>query len=120
MEGAAGDRERRRWDPGSDRGRRGGDPLADPTDVDTFSEQLGRLLNDAELRATLGKNARQRVRDEFLGVHQLIRHGRLIECVDQAYEECGRPEVFTHSLMERSSVVIFRSRDVVRHGRAWA
>ncbi len=58
---------------------------------------LERLLHDPQLREKLGRNARQRVRDEFLGVHQLIRHGRLIECVDQAYEECGRPEVFTRA-----------------------
>ncbi len=75
--------------------------LADASDVSAFADLLERLLGDAELRATLGKNARERVRDEFLGVHQLIRHGRLIECLDQAYEECGRPKEFTREVMKR-------------------
>ncbi len=75
--------------------------LADATEVSTFADLLERLLHDAELRATLGKNARERVRDEFLGVYQLIRHGRLIECLDQACEECGRPKEFTRDVMQR-------------------
>jgi trehalose synthase len=75
--------------------------LKDPRDIQAFARQLERLLHDSELREKLGRNAKQHVRDDFLGVHQLIRHGRLIECLDQAYEECGRPEEFTIEAMRR-------------------
>ena len=75
--------------------------INDPTDIEAFAAKLERLLHDDELRESLGNKARERVRDEFLGVHQLIRHGRLIEGLDQAHEECGRPDVFTREVMQR-------------------
>ncbi len=76
--------------------------LQDPSDLEAFSGILGRLLEDDALRAKLGENARRKVRDVFLGVHQLIRHGRLIECLDEAHEECGRPDVFTREVMQKN------------------
>jgi trehalose synthase len=75
--------------------------LKDPRDLQAFARQLERLLHEPELREVLGRNAKQHVRDNFLGVHSLIRHGHLIECLDEAHEECGRPEEFTIGEMRR-------------------
>jgi trehalose synthase len=75
--------------------------LRNATDVDAFGAALSRLLADQRLREELGRNARERVRNEFLGIHQLMKHGRLIECVDEVHEECGRPAQLDVDVMHR-------------------
>jgi trehalose synthase len=52
--------------------------LPDPRDVAALATTLRDLLDDPEKIATLGGNAQRRVRDNFLGLHSLIRYGRLI------------------------------------------
>jgi trehalose synthase len=52
--------------------------LRDPGDVDALAAMLRDLLDDARTIAALGGNAQRRVRDNFLGLHSLIRYGQLI------------------------------------------
>jgi trehalose synthase len=61
--------------------------LQDPTAADDFAEALRKLLTDPALAAHLGRNARERVGNEFLGLHHLIKYAELFETVDQAYEQ---------------------------------
>jgi len=56
--------------------------LEDPTDAAAFGAALQRLLEDASFAAQLGRNARERVREEFLGVRHLLQYAELIERVD--------------------------------------
>ncbi len=46
--------------------------LEDPTDLETFGRLMSRLLGDEQLRSTIGRNAKERVRTHFL----LDRHAR--------------------------------------------
>jgi trehalose synthase len=55
--------------------------LKDPTDLATFSDQLGRLLQDGELRKRLGLAAEERVRAQFLGMHSLLRYAEVVAAV---------------------------------------
>jgi trehalose synthase len=57
--------------------------IDDPNDLETFNLALRRILEDPELAARLGTNARKRVRDEFLGVRHLAQYGELLERVDR-------------------------------------
>ncbi len=75
--------------------------LADPSDRQAFAAALGKLLADPAWGETLGANAKERARHEFLGIHQLIKHGRLIENLDAVHDECGRPAELTHEVMQR-------------------
>jgi trehalose synthase len=52
--------------------------LNDPTDIATFSALLETLLSDPDLAARLGRNAKERVRDHFLGLHSLLKYERLV------------------------------------------
>jgi trehalose synthase len=52
--------------------------LQDPGDVDALAAMLRDLLDEPQEIATLGASAQARVRDNFLGMHSLIRYGRLI------------------------------------------
>jgi trehalose synthase len=48
--------------------------LDDPADLDGFADHLGRLLEDESLAASLGAQARERVRDQYLGDRHLIQY----------------------------------------------
>jgi trehalose synthase len=53
--------------------------LDDPTDLADFAASVQRLLEDRALATRLGEAARERVREEFLGVRHLLEYARLIE-----------------------------------------
>jgi trehalose synthase len=56
--------------------------LDDPTDPHEFARTLRCVLTDGELSEQLGRNARQRVLDEFLGVRHLIRYAELLATLE--------------------------------------
>jgi trehalose synthase len=58
--------------------------LEDPTDLAAFAAALRDLLEDGERAARLGRNARDRVRERFLGVRSLVQYAELIEDLDRA------------------------------------
>ena len=57
--------------------------LRDPEDVFAFASALKRLLDDPLLAQRLGAQARERVRERFLGFHHLVKYARLIARLDQ-------------------------------------
>ena len=52
--------------------------LEDPRDLDGFGAALKRLLEDADLSSRLGAAGRERVRERFLGVRQLMHYAELL------------------------------------------
>jgi trehalose synthase len=56
--------------------------LDDPTDLTAFGLALRRLLEDRPFAEQLGTNARERVRDSFLGLRHLVQYERLLERVE--------------------------------------
>ncbi len=56
--------------------------LKDPEDLASFSGMLRRLLEDPDWAAKLGRAARERVREQFLGIRHLIDYARLLESFD--------------------------------------
>ncbi len=52
--------------------------LDDPADVEALGEALCRVLEDADLAARLGANARERVRADFLGIRHLAQYHDLL------------------------------------------
>ena len=66
--------------------------LKDPTDGESFSAALRRVLEDSELAARLGAAARERVRKDFLGFRHLIAYARLVEdLLDGVYDRRPQP-----------------------------
>jgi trehalose synthase len=57
--------------------------VQDPFDTRAVGTALGRILEDSDYAAWLGRNAHCRVRDEFLVVRHLIQHAELIERIDK-------------------------------------
>ena len=53
--------------------------LDDPTNPEEFGDAVTSLLNDPARAEQIGTNARERVRDEFLGARHLIQYVDLIE-----------------------------------------
>jgi trehalose synthase len=53
--------------------------LADPTDLAAFGETINSLLRDPAERERLGRQARERVRDQFMGDRHLIQYGKLLD-----------------------------------------
>jgi trehalose synthase len=53
--------------------------IDDPSNLREFNEALARLFADPDLADRLGAAARERVRDEFLAIRQLIQYADLIE-----------------------------------------
>jgi trehalose synthase len=56
--------------------------LQDPRDSTAFATALKRLFDDPGLRKTLGENARERVREQFLPLRQIMQYADLIERLD--------------------------------------
>lgn len=52
--------------------------IDDPRDLPAFGRAIGRLLDDAELAARLGRAARLRVLDRYLGVGRLTEYVELV------------------------------------------
>ena len=52
--------------------------LDDPTDIGALEEALCHLLGDPEYAAELGVNARERVREQFLGIRHLAEYLELV------------------------------------------
>jgi trehalose synthase len=57
--------------------------LQDPLDTRALGTALGRILQDSDYAARLGRNARCRVRDEFLVIRHLIQYAELMERIDK-------------------------------------
>lgn len=53
--------------------------LDDPRDTDRFAETLEQLLRQPELRETMGSAARERVREDFLGIRHLLDYAELFD-----------------------------------------
>jgi trehalose synthase len=53
--------------------------LDDPCDLEAFGAALDRVLGDEALAARLGENARERVRDQYLGDRHLMQYVDLFE-----------------------------------------
>jgi len=56
--------------------------LKDPRDLDELSDVLCDLLCNPERMASLGRAARERVRDHFLGLEHLLKYATLLERID--------------------------------------
>jgi trehalose synthase len=56
--------------------------LPNPTDLMAFGALLRRLLTDPPFAERLGKNARERVRERYLGVRHLIQYAELLLALD--------------------------------------
>ena len=52
--------------------------LDDPADVEALGDALCRVMDDEELAAELGANARERVRADFLGIRHLAQYHDLL------------------------------------------
>jgi len=57
--------------------------LDDPNNLEAFGQTLCRVLEDHELAARLGTNARERVRHDFLGVRHLAQYASLLAELDE-------------------------------------
>lgn len=57
--------------------------LQDPFDTRALGVALGRVLEDGDYAGRLGRNAHQRVRDEYLVVRHLTQYAKLIERIDK-------------------------------------
>ena len=57
--------------------------LDDPTDIEAFAAALRRLLEDRAYAEGLGQNARQRVREQYLGIRHLSQYAELLKRVDK-------------------------------------
>jgi trehalose synthase len=57
--------------------------LKDPTDLDAFADALCGLLCEPERMVAIGAAARERVRENFLGLDHLLRYAALIERIDK-------------------------------------
>ena len=53
--------------------------LENPADLDGFADILERLLKDPDLRGKIGRAAREKVREHFLGIRHLTDYANLIE-----------------------------------------
>ncbi len=57
--------------------------LDDPTDIDAFAAAIRRLLEDRPYAEELGQNARERVREKYLGIRHLSQYAELLKRVDK-------------------------------------
>ena len=57
--------------------------LRDPTDLDAFASCIGKLLDDPEFAGRLGRGARRRASQLYLGLRSLTQYAGLIESLDR-------------------------------------
>jgi len=57
--------------------------VPDPRNVREFDTALRRLLDDRPFAEQLGRNARERVREEYLGVRHLLQYEQLLACIER-------------------------------------
>jgi trehalose synthase len=67
--------------------------LRDPHDLNALGQALRRLLEDPTYGQTLGRNARERVRNEFLGLRHLLQYEELLIDIETSAHDLGRPAV---------------------------
>jgi trehalose synthase len=60
--------------------------LKDPRDLAAFADALCSVLCEPERGVRIGKAARERVREHFLGVRHLMQYATLIEEIDAAHD----------------------------------
>jgi trehalose synthase len=60
--------------------------LEDPRDLAGFADALCSVLCEPERGVAIGKAARERVRERFLGVRHLLQYASLIEEIDAAHD----------------------------------
>jgi trehalose synthase len=66
--------------------------VADPYDLGAFGAAVRRLLEDRPLAERLGCNARERVRQEYLGLRHVLRYARLLGRIEHWPEpRCDPP-----------------------------
>jgi trehalose synthase len=53
--------------------------LVEPTDLEAFANALNRLLGDPQFAERLGRNARERVCTDYLGIRHLLQYAELLE-----------------------------------------
>ena len=53
--------------------------LDDPTDLPAYGDAVRRLLDEPERARSIGREAQERVRDEFLAVRSLMQYLDLVE-----------------------------------------
>lgn len=56
--------------------------VQDPTNLGEFGDSLIRVLNDRLLAKRLGEDARERVREKYLGVRHLVQYAKLLTRLD--------------------------------------
>jgi trehalose synthase len=56
--------------------------VQDPTDLAAFGAALSRVLEDPSLAAQLGRNAHQRVREQYLVIRHLVQYAELLTRID--------------------------------------
>ena len=56
--------------------------VEDPGDLEGFGRAIGGLLDDPARAERLGKAARRRIREGFLGVHRLTQYVELVASLD--------------------------------------
>jgi len=52
--------------------------IDDPTDLAEYGSKVTALLNEPDRAADIGRNAMERVREDFLGVRSLLQYFELI------------------------------------------
>ena len=62
--------------------RKSGYLLADPTDLDAFAETVREVLEDPSDAARVSHAARERVREQFLGVRHMLQYAKLFEEIE--------------------------------------
>jgi hypothetical protein len=76
--------------------------LRNPSDVDAFATILDQLLARPALAAKLGKNARNRVRQQYLGLRSLAQYADLIERLRIIHERAKRNGEASRKIGHRS------------------
>src|SRR5262249_15655666 len=67
--------------------------LSDPHDLDAFAAALAGLIADPETRDRIGRAAKERVRERFLGISNLEQHAVLLDALLAQAETARAPDV---------------------------